>query len=392
MNRFVNEKAISRELLIEINNFGIITEITPNCFNMLGYADTEMLNTNISNYLNYTFDDLSRNKNFNAQISKKDGIKLFFDVHATPLIINNRIKGISLSLIDISKYKEFENKPKMILKMFEHTRDIISRFEIIPKPKFTYLNSSVEDILGYPLEEYIKNPMLPFEITHPDDKEIQFSKIKDDTDFSKIFQVRMKHKDGYYVWVEDYIFPEYNEQNQLIACESITRNIQERKELELRLKKLGYKDYLTGLFNRNYFLKEMNSLNNKNIPIGIFLCDLDNLKFINDSLGHSMGDKLIKSTGKILRSVFDNKHIISRPGGDEFVIFVKNKAYIEVERLYNKLQIAIEQYNENNSDMRIEISIGLAYSDTSLNKMESTLDIADKKMYKNKKQKKSKII
>lgn len=389
MSIFINKKAISRELLIEINNYGIITEITSNCFHILGYTEKEMLNTNIFKYLNYTFDDLVLNENFNAEISKKDGVKLFFDICATPLVTNNKIEGICFSFIDISKYKDFENREKMTLKMFEHTKDIVCRFEIIPELKFTYLSNSIEDILGYTVEEHIKNPMLPFEIAHPDDRKIQSSKIKDDTDFSKLIRVRMKHRDGYYVWLEDYMIPSYNENGQLIAVETISRNIQERKELEQRLKKLGYHDNLTGLFNKNYFLKEIDLLNNIiNISVGIFVCDLDNLKYINDCLGHSMGDNLIKNTGKVLQSVFNSAHIISRTGGDEFVVIVKNKSYIEVERLYNELQTAINQFNKNNSHMPIEISIGLAYTQTSLNTIESTLDIADSNMYRNKKQRK----
>jgi diguanylate cyclase (GGDEF)-like protein len=194
---------------------------------------------------------------------------------------------------------------------------------------------------------------------------------------------------GYYIWIEDYIIPTYNKNGQLVAVESITRNIQEKKDLEQRLENLGYHDDLTGLFNKNYLLKEMYSLNNSiNVPVGILVCDLDKLKYINDSLGHSTGDSLLKNTGKVLQSLFNSEHVVVRNGGDEFVVIMKNKPYLEVERLYDELQIIIKQYNENNSDMPIEISMGLAYSETSLNTMKYTLDIADSNMYRNKKQKK----
>lgn len=149
----VNKKFVSRELQIEINNFGIITQITSNCYDILGYIDDEMLNSNISKYFKYNFHNLVTTENFNAEISRKDGIKLFFDIHATPLIINNnKSESIYLSLIDISKYKELECREKMLLKMFEHTKDIICRIELIPEPKFTHLSPSVEDILGYTVE------------------------------------------------------------------------------------------------------------------------------------------------------------------------------------------------------------------------------------------------
>lgn len=389
MNVFINKKPISRELLIIVNNLGIITEVTSNCFELLGYSNLEMQNTNIYKYLNYTFDDLVLIENLNVEILRKDGAKLFFDIHITPLIIDNKNEGIYLSIIDISKYKEMENREKIFFKMLENSKDIVCRFELIPEPKFAYLSPSVENILGYPLEDYMKDPMIPFKITHPDDEEIQSSKIKDDTDFSKLFQVRMKHKNGYYIWIEDYIIPTFNEKKELIAVESISRNIQERKELEQRLEKIGYYDNLTGLFNKNYLLKEIDLLNTKiDIAVGILVCDLDNLKSINDSFGHIAGDNLIKSTGKLLQSLFNSDHVISRTGGDEFVVIVRNKPLVEVKRLYKKLQIAIEQYNESNPTMPIEISIGLAYSETSINTMESTMHIADSNMYKNKRERK----
>lgn len=58
---------------------------------------------------------------------------------------------------------------KITLKIFECTKDIVCRFELLPEIKFTYLSKSVQDITGYSVEEHIKNPMLAFEITHPDD-------------------------------------------------------------------------------------------------------------------------------------------------------------------------------------------------------------------------------
>lgn len=159
--------------------------------------------------------------------------------------------------------------------------------------------------------------MLPFEIVHPDDCEIQLSKINNKTDFTKLIQVRFKHKDGYYVWLEDYIISTYNKNGQLVAIELITINIQKKKEIEKRLEKLGCHDDLTGLFNKNYFLKEMYLLNNNiNGPIGVLVCYLDRLKCINDSLAHSTGDNLIKNTGKVLQSIFNSDHAVVRTGGD----------------------------------------------------------------------------
>jgi PAS domain-containing protein len=71
-----------------------------------------------------------------------------------------------------------------------------------------------------------------FERLHPDDVEIQQSKINKYSDFSKTFCTKFKHKNRHYVWLEDYIIPTFDKNGELIAVEGITRNIQERKELE----------------------------------------------------------------------------------------------------------------------------------------------------------------
>ena len=63
MSLMVNN-IVSRELQIEVNNSGIITQTTSNCYDILGYTDVEILNTNISKYLKYTFDDLILNERF----------------------------------------------------------------------------------------------------------------------------------------------------------------------------------------------------------------------------------------------------------------------------------------------------------------------------------------
>lgn len=385
MQSIINSNFTSRELQMEIDRNGIITRVSPNCYNILGYKEYEVLNRNISDYSNYKFNDIGMIDNFNTEIEKKDGSKQYFDIQVT-----NSDESIHFSIIDVTKYKELEMMDKMKLKMFEKTKDIVCRLQILPEPKFIYLSSSVEEILGYPLEDYMKNPMLPSDITHPEDKDIQDSKLKGDTDFSKPFQVRMKHKDGHYIWVEDYVIPEFDENNQYVACESITRNIQDRKELELRLEKLGYTDNLTGLYNKNYFLKEVDLLNTaQDVQVGIIACDLDNLKHINDSLGHLQGDSLIKSTAKVMQLVFDgDEYVVSRTGGDEFVVIIKNKSLPETEGVYLKLQRAIRVFNENNKNLPIQISIGLAYSGTSISKMHSVIDIADKDMYKSKKNRK----
>lgn len=123
--------------------------------------------------------------NVKASIITKLGTVIPVDLAGSPIIdYNNAISGYRISLFDISAYLKFDSLEKTINNMFERSRDIIYRAELIPTFKFTYLSPSIKEILGYSAEEHLINPMIPFEIVHPDDRNILTRKITNNIDFS----------------------------------------------------------------------------------------------------------------------------------------------------------------------------------------------------------------
>ena len=226
----------SRELLIQVDVNGVIKLVSSNCFDILEIKQNELISTNIYALLGYKFDDLLSKRNVESVILKKDGEKLFFDIVANPMFNENfEIYGIDLSLINVNKYVQREKRNDEFTKIFENSKDLIYKFQIIPEFKFIYISPSVKDILGYNVEEYYSNPLFPFQLIHPEDTEIQQSKIDKKSDFSKTFSVRFKHKEGYYVWIEDYILPTFGEKDELLSVAGISRNITKRKHLEEKL-------------------------------------------------------------------------------------------------------------------------------------------------------------
>lgn len=225
-----------RELLIEVSYTGIINLVSPNCYDILGFTQKELLNTNIYNHLGYSFDYLLVHTNIKTSVSKKHGEKLFFDIMSRPLINeDSKIVGLHLSLINISKYTHIKEQYNEFIKIFEKAKDIVFKFQIMPQYKFTYISPSVNDILGYDEEEHYLNPFITFGIIHPDDTEIQKSKVDKNSDFSKTFCARFKHKKGHYVWIEDYLMPTYDDNGNLTSIAGISRDITERKKLEEKL-------------------------------------------------------------------------------------------------------------------------------------------------------------
>jgi len=178
-------------------------------------------------------------------------------------------------------------------------------------------------------------------------------------------------------------------ENQFLA---IIRNVTERKELQNRLEFLSMHDSLTWLFNRNRFEQEMQRLEGIDSQCaGLIICDIDGLKFINDSLGHETGDTLLTTTGFLLHSVFGDEGIVARVGGDEFAILLPDKSKAEVEETCRRLRTVFNKHIRDNPGLPLSISIGSAVSSEEFPDMRSLYREADNHMYREKLRRKNSI-
>ena len=379
-----------REIYIELDDNELIIFISENCTNLLGYPMQDLLNKSIKDILSFIPQKTISVANIKSSVIAKNGTIIPVDLAGSPIVnYNNDITGYRLSLINIACVLNFKNPEKVITQMFERSRDIIYRVELIPTFRFTYLSHSIKEVLGYSAKENLIDPMLVFNLVHPDDRDFLIRKINNDIDYSKPITSRFKHKDGHYVWLEDYSTPIYDENDVLVALEGFNRDITDKKQLEEKLERLSYFDGLTGAYNRYYLDKEIYILNTeKDIPIGIIFCDLDNLKITNDTIGHEFGDKLIVNSFNILKDTFTGDSIIARTGGDEFIVIIKYTSLSIVKKLFLSLCESLEQQNKYNSELKLKISIGYSFSETSIGVTRQIINIADKNMYKDKRSKK----
>lgn len=127
-----------------------------------------------------------------------------------------------------------------------------------------------------------------------------------------------------------------SKENEVIA---ILRNITERKKMEQKLYYLSYHDQLTGLYNRRYFEDKLKTLDLRdNLPLTIVMADVNGLKLINDSFGHKAGDELLTRVAQVIKNGCRAQDVISRIGGDEFVILLPNTNAIETARVIKDIQ------------------------------------------------------
>jgi len=149
-------------------------------------------------------------------------------------------------------------------------------------------------------------------------------------------------------------------------------------------------DAVTGLYNRNYWEQIISevTLHPRTQNFSLILIDVDNLKEINDTYGHTAGDKVIEIVGQAIKKCIRKEDAGLRYGGDEFIILLFNQdkkaAYRVVERIRREIsKLAAGQ------GMNIQISAGAAYYDC-LQNMGDIIKMADRDLYKEKRVKKSK--
>ncbi len=166
----------------------------------------------------------------------------------------------------------------------------------------------------------------------------------------------------------------------------IVRDVTEKKKAEENLVYISYHDYLTGLFNRRYFEEELVRLDSEdNLPLSILMGDINGLKLINDTLGHSFGDNLITETSKILRKCMKEKYLLSRTGGDEFTVIMPNTDYSEARDLIKSLNEEIREHNNSRDDViNVNLSLGAATKERSDQSISEIIRDAEYNMYQRK--------
>ncbi|MGE5626681.1 MAG: PAS domain S-box protein [Solirubrobacterales bacterium] len=316
--------------------------------------------------------------------ARKDGVLIDVHLIAFPVIIENNQVGLCAIYSDLSSKKkaerELELQQNYFTQLFENSPEAICIID--NKDRFINVNSAFEKLFGYSKDELI-NQYLNDRIVQPDSIEeatniskrvISGSIIEEET-------YRMR-KDGSLVEVCILGYPILFHEKQ-IGVFGIYRDIAEKKKFERELKYLSYHDQLTGLYNRRFFEEQLKVIDKEiNFPLSVFMADVNGLKLVNDSFGHTRGDELLKKVVEILRKCCKAEDIIARLGGDEFVI-LSPKTTAEDAR-EKAAGIKAEALQHKSGSVDISISIGF---ETKYSAEENILGIikkAEDHMYKNK--------
>jgi len=168
-----------------------------------------------------------------------------------------------------------------------------------------------------------------------------------------------------------------------VSISGTARDITEQKAFQHQLSYHAEHDSLTGLFNRNYFQQELERtvarVARSGSDCALFYIDLDQFKYINDTLGHAAGDRLLVDVAALLSSHVRDGDLLARFGGDEFTLLLYNIERHDVLSAADKFRDLCSDYRfiEEDTSYNITLSIGITMIDSQVTTAEEVLSHAD---------------
>ena len=174
---------------------------------------------------------------------------------------------------------------------------------------------------------------------HPDDREAaaqaRAAHQRGETE-ALIMEYRIRHRHGHWVWLHSRGKVTHRDKDGTpLRFIGTYQDISERKDAEARIAEFAYHDSLTGLPNRRLLMDRLAQAQHASARSGkagaLMFLDLDRFKWINDTLGHDMGDVLLQEVAKRLQACFRTTDTVARLGGDEFVVVVQDLGDVDLQ-------------------------------------------------------------
>ena len=284
-----------------------------------------------------------------------------------------------------SAYTDMNEKDNRFRFIMEATNDGYMDFYV--KTKEVYINPEWKSLVGYYEEDGDKLFQGFLSKIHPECFERLRNKYNNVIDGNIEYfttEYRVIRASGDIMWVQQRgKVAEKDEYGKPIRIVSTLSNITNRKKYEEEILFLSYSDKLTGLKNRVYMEKQFENLDrDEKSRYFIIIGDLNGLKMANDSIGHIEGDKLLCAVSNVIKGLCEDSDVVSRWGGDEFVILIKEKDSVYVSDLTNRIRNAVAKISEFH--FKISIALGYAEKDENSKGSEFVMSLAEKRMYRNK--------
>ncbi len=276
----------------------------------------------------------------------------------------------------------------------------------VPTGNFFFNKAKIE-ALGYSMNEIPDDVHYSFFTNkiHPEDYSLTMNSMlhafKDPENTYEI-EYRIQHKDGSYRWFYDRgRITQWSEDNKPLFVVGIVFDINDKKQYEeeleyenIHLAQENTLDSLTQVYNRRYVLDELEYRLNRHLSIvsklSIIMLDVDDFKFINDTFGHLVGDKVLHDVAQIINEAIRGFDLVGRYGGEEFLVVLPNTEMTEAKLVAQRI---IEMITNHDFDIDKEVSISAGVASYEKNdNLTSITDRADRRLLQAKRTGKNKVV
>ena len=274
----------------------------------------------------------------------------------------------TLMVADISERKAAE---KMLLEAEARYRDLVETahdlvWSMDSEGHWTYLNDAVSRIYGYSAHEMLHHHFSEFQA--PESAERDSAVHTELMRGEEILHYETVHldKNGNRRYLSFNARPQLNSERRVIYITGTARDITEQKAYEEELAYQAQHDSLTGLSNRNFFQQELerqiSRVARSGADCALLYLDLDQFKYINDTLGHAAGDRLLIECAQMLRGHLREGDLLARFGGDEFTVLLYNVDIIAARQVADHIRTLFENYRfyESGNTFNVTVSIGIS--------------------------------
>jgi len=324
----------------------------------------------------------------------------------TQSIIDTMASALSHLLYMEKQEILIEKRTSEVLEKNKELEDVVSELQHLSREKALILNSAGEGIFGLDLHRNITfcNPAGAKMLGYDSEDELigksvhvimngqAMERTDDFSAYSDTYFEDYKvfyRKDCTHFPVE-YVSAFIKENDKAVGEVVTFKDITQRKQLEEKIKYYAYFDSLTDLPNRVLLMDRLTQglkyAKKNGEKAAVLFLDLDRFKLVNDSLGHSYGDLLLKEVAQRLMTCVPEGATVSRQGGDEFTIFLPNvKEDSDILKVIKCIDaVFVDSFKLNEHEMYIKTSIGIALFPENGDTSEILIKNADTAMYKSK--------